>query len=261
MLLFFRSKTITCLQKNTPYGKLSVGKCHNVYMYRYKYNTSYHHKSRKARRTTKLAVVLSILMLGAGIYIVYDMYKQDSRTDAPVSQATSSTVQGASINLFRTEYFQFQTDSNWKEIPGETKSNKFVYRSFNGPLVEHDITIEVNPAPEVMALSKTTHVMPVQIESTGRLSIVDGPGDHCNKNVPKTEARVPLRVTQRQVNFICSIDAVIYQVQVGVVGGSTDMSITRPDGTKAVYRITYRNLKFTPDDNMIRNIITTFQAR
>lgn len=230
-------------------------------MYRYKYNKSYHHKSRRARRTTVLAVFFSIFVLGAAAYIAYDLYKGNSNKEEPVSQPAFSSVQGASINLFRTEYFQFQTDSSWKEVTSETKEKKYVYRSFKGPLVEHDITVEVNPAPEVVTLGRTNHVMPVQIEASGQLTIEDGAGDHCGKQVPKTAARLPQTVTQRQVTFTCSVDAVLYQVQVGVVGGTTDMIISRPDGTKATYRITYRNLKFTPDDAILRNIISTFQTR
>lgn len=242
-------------------GTLSVGKCHNIKMYRYKYNKSYHHKSRRARRTTVLAVLFSVLVVGAASYIVYDLIKQNTKKDTPTSQSTVSSVQGASINLFRTEYFQFQADSSWKEIVEESKNNKFVYRSYNGPLIEHDLQVEINPEPEIMPLARTTHVLPVEIASSGRFSVVDGAGSHCGTQVPKGTPELPLKVTQRQVSFICSVDAVIYQVQVGVVGGSTDLLITRSDGSKATYRITYRNLKFTPDDNMVRNLISTFQTR
>lgn len=170
-------------------------------------------------------------------------------------------MQGASINLFRTEYFQFQTDSSWKEVTSESKEKKYVYRSFNGPLVEHDITVEINPQPEPVTMVRTTHVLPVQLEANGTMTVTNGAGEHCGKLVPKTAARAPQQVTQRQVSFVCSVDAVLYQVRLGVVGGTTDMIMTRPDGTKATYRFTYRNLKFTPDDSMVRNIVSTFVTR
>lgn len=231
-------------------------------MYRYRYNTSYHHKSRRAKRTTKLAVFLSVLVFIAAAGIGYDLIKQYFRKDSPVSQAEYSTVEGASINLFRTEFFQFQTDRSWQEVPSESKPGKYVYRSFSGPLVEHDIVIEVNNTTEVaLPLVRTTRVMPVQLESNGRISPVDGAGEHCGAQLPKTTARVPLRVTQKQVSFVCSVDAVVYQVDVGVVGGTTSMSMVRPDGTRAVYHITYRNLKFTPSDEMLKAILGTFQTR
>lgn len=230
-------------------------------MYRYKYNKSYHHKSKRARRTTVFAVFVGITVIAGIGYIAYDIFKEVNKKDKPVSREVYSSVQGASINLFRTEYFQFQTDKTWQEVPSETRTGHFVYRSFKGPLVEHDIIVDINPAPEVTALSRTTRIMPVQIESDGRLTIVDGAGEHCGAQTPKTAAHVPVRITQKQVSFICSVDAVLYQVQVGVIGGTSEMLITRPSGAKATYRITYRNLKFTPDDSVLRNIITTFQAR
>jgi hypothetical protein len=232
-------------------------------MYRYKYNTSYHHKSKKARRVTVVAVIACIGVLVAGVYVGIDVYKQLTRKDTTESREVYSSVQGASINLFRTEYFQFQANKNWQEVPGEEKPGHFVYRSFNGPLVEHDMVIDVNSAAvEIVSLARTTRVLPVQIESNGKLSVVDGAGEHCGTLVPKTNTvKLPVRVTQKQVSFICSVDAVLYQVQVGVVGGDTKMVITRPNGAKASYQITYRNLKFTPDDAEIRSIVETFQAR
>jgi len=231
-------------------------------MYRYKYNKSYYHKSKHAKRTTALAIVASVVFLGAAGYIGYDVYRQLTRKDTPVSREVFSSVQGASINLFRTEYFQFQADKAWQEVPSETKPGHFVYRAFNGPLVEHDIVIDVNSKDnEILALAKTNRVVSVDIQSNGRLGIVDASDDHCKTHLPKDTPNTPLRVTQKQVSFICSPDSVLFQAQIGVVGGSTNMPITRPDGSKATYRITYRNLKFTPDMSVLRNILDTFQAR
>jgi hypothetical protein len=230
-------------------------------MYRYKYNTSYHHKSRKAKRTTVVATVVSLLVVIAIGLIGADIFYQAYHKQAPTSQPTYSSVQGASVNLFRTEYFQFQTNNTWKEVPSETKKDHFVYASFNGPLVEHDLTIDINKPQDIPANVHTTHVMPVQIESTGRLSIIAGAGEHCKTLMPKDSRPFPTLVTQKQVSFYCAVDNVLYEVKVGVVGGTTNMVMTRPDGTKATYTITYRNLQFTPSDTMLRSIVETFQAR
>ena len=231
-------------------------------MYRYKYNTSYHHKSRRARRSTVFASVFVLAVVGIAGYIIYDIIKQNSKANSVVSQPSFSSVQGASVNLFRTSYFQFQADDGWKEIPSESKEGHYVYRKFKGPLVEHDLVVDVNqPNKEVPALSRTNHVMAVEVDSTGRLNIVSGAGEHCNKQLPKETPNLPLQVTQKQVSFICNPDAVLYEVKLGVVGGSTQMQLPRPDGSRATYAITYRNLKFTPDDSVLRNIIDTFQTR
>ena len=231
-------------------------------MYRYKYNTSYHNKSKRARHVGVFAIVFSVVVVAGVGAVVAEIVLQKLRKQTPVSQATYSSVQGSSINLFRTEYYQFQTDNSWREVPSETKKNHFVYASYKGPLVEHDLTIDINDTTKIPdALSRTTNIMPVQIEANGRLTIVAGVGEHCKNALPKNTPNLPIWVTQKQVKFLCTPDAVLYQVQVGVIGGGTSMKITRPDGSKASYSITYRNLRFTPDDNMLRQLIDGFQAR
>ncbi len=231
-------------------------------MYRYKYNTSYHHKSRRARRSTVLAAALIVVTLGGAIYIAIDTYIQSTKKQAATSQPTFSSVQGASVNLFRTEYFQFQADDNWKEIPTETTKGHYVYRSYKGPLVEHDIVIDVNSnKEEALSNVRTNHVMPVEIDSTGKFNIVSGAGEHCRVPLPKNTPNLPLIVTQKQVTFACSPDSVLYEVKLGVVGGNTKMQMPRPDGSRATYNITYRNLKFTSDDIALRGIAETFQTR
>lgn len=231
-------------------------------MYRYKYNTSYHHKSRRARRSTILAGTIVVAVIGVGAYIAIDTFWQSTKKQNAVSQPTYSSVQGASINLFRTEFFQFQADDNWKEMPSETTKGHYVYRSFKGPLVEHDLVIDVNGTKvEALPNVRTNHVMPVEIDSTGKLNVIAGAGEHCKAVVPKDKPTIPLIVTQKQVTFACSPDAVLYEVKTGVVGGTTEMKMPRPDGSRATYVITYRNLKFTPDDTILRNIADTFQTR
>jgi hypothetical protein len=231
-------------------------------MYRYKYNKSYHHKSQRARKTGVLAIVASLFVLAGIGYVARDVYKQLGSKQAPVSQATYSSVQGASINLFKTEFFQFQAGDSWKEATTETKDGHYVYRSFKGTLVERDLIIDINKtAPEVPALVRTTRVMPVNVESDGRLSIVEGAGEHCKTQMPKNAPLLPTKITAREVSFICTPDAVIYQVLIGVVGGTTNIAIPRPSGTKATYTIQYRDLTVSPNDNQLRNIISTFQSR
>ena len=231
-------------------------------MYRYKYNTSYHHKSRRARRSTVIAGALFLLTIGAAAFIAIDTFMQASKKHDATSQPTFSSVQGAAVNLFRTEYFQFQADNNWKEIPNETTKGRYVYRSYKGPLVEHDIVIEVNSSKdEALPNIRTNHVMPVEIDSTGKFNIISGAGEHCKVLLPKGTPNLGLIVTQKQVTFPCSPDSVLYEAKLGVVGGTTKMQMPRPDGTRATYVITYRNLKFTPDDSMLRNIVETFQTR
>lgn len=230
-------------------------------MYRYKYNTSYNHKSRRASRATFLAGFVATLVVAGVGYIVYDLIKHRN-IEQPVSQTSFSSVQGASVNIFRTPYYQFQASDSWKEVPSESKENRYVYRSYKGPLVERDLVININRGSgEVVPLVRTTRVLPVNTNGEGRL-LADGTADkHCKDSMPKNAANIPTQVTQRKVTFICTPDAIVYQVEVGLIGGSTNMLLTRPDGSKASYSITYRDLTFNSSDADLRNIVQTFQTR
>lgn len=231
-------------------------------MYRYKYDKSYHHKSRKAHRRVILAGFFATTVLGIGGYIAYDVFRQIYDKQAPVSTANHSSVQGTSINLFTTPYFQFQTDDSWKEVGAEQKEGHYVYRSFKGTLVVRDLTIDVNKkTPDTTALVRTTHVYPTIVDPSGQLIAQGGAGDHCKTLMPKNAPKVPTEVKQRQVTFTCTPDASLYQAVVGVIGGTNNIKLPRPDGTSANYSITYRDVTITPTEAPLKAIIETFQTR
>lgn len=231
-------------------------------MYRYKYDKSYHHKSRKARHRIVLAVAASTFVVAIAGYIGFDLISQKFNKQAPISRTTYSSVQGASVNLFSTSYFQFQADDSWKEVTNEQKEGRYVYRSYKDTLVVRDITVEVNKkTPETLPLVRTTHIYPVTVDPSGRLLSQGGAGDHCKTLMPKNSPALPTIVKQRQVSFVCTPDAVVYQVVVGVIGGSSNFELPRPDGTKASYTITFRDLTISPTDVALKSIIDSFQTR
>jgi hypothetical protein len=231
-------------------------------MYRYKYDKSYHQRSRKAHRRVVLAVAVTTFVVGLAGYVTYDFIRQMLSKEAPVSNATYSSVQGATVNLFSTPYFQFQTDDTWKEVTAEQKAGHYVYRSFKDGLVLRDITVDVNKKdPVPLALSRTNHVYPVTVDKMGRLIAQGGAGDHCKTLLPKNTPAVPTIVKQRQISFPCTPDSTLYQVAVGVIGGDTNIRMPRPDGSKATYVITYRDLTISPTDAALRNILASFQTK
>lgn len=231
-------------------------------MYRYKYNTSYHQKSRKAHRVGVMAFIVSSVVVVIIAIIAVDLVRQVFSKQAPTSQATYSSVQGDSVNLFRSPYFQFQVNDSWKEANTESHDGHYVYRSYKNGLVERDLTIDINNTkPETLALVRTTHVLPVSIDVSGRLIPQGDSGEHCSTLMPKNAPALPTQVTQHQVRFVCTPDAVLYQVVVGVVGGGTNMTLPRPNGSKAVYTITYRDLTVRPTDAQLRSIVQSFQPR
>lgn len=231
-------------------------------MYRYKYDKSYHHKSRKARHGVFLASVVTIIAIGAAGFIGYDVLHQTYNKQAPQSRTNYSSVQGDSVNQFSSPYFQFQTNDKWKEATNEEREGHYVYRSYKGTLVEHDLVIDINnKTPVAVPNVRTTNVYPVTIDPSGRLIAQGGAGDHCKTLMPKNSPNVPTLVKERQVSFVCTPDAILYQVVVGLVGGTTDIPIPRPSGGSAVYTIVYRDLTISPTEADLRGIIESFQTR
>ncbi|NBU33135.1 hypothetical protein EB118_01495 [bacterium] len=231
-------------------------------MSKYKYNSSGFGKRSRSKRSTFFVILLAFVTIGIVLAIALDIRGQSAKKQEVISKLINSSVQGVSVNNFKTEYFQFQTDSTWSAVASESTKTHFVYRSFKGPLVQHDLSIDVNDfKEEVLQNIRTNRVLPVEVDSTGKLNIISSAGEHCKTALPKGAPTLPFSVVQKQVSFVCNPDSVLYEVRIGVVNGTTRMQLPRPDGTKALYSITYRNLKYSPDDVMLQNVIETFQTR
>ncbi len=206
--------------------------------------------------------MVTVVTLSGVAFIGYDTYKSLNNKQQPVSKPQYSSVKGASINLFKTKYFQFQANDKWKEVTTETKEGHYVYRGFNGALVERDLVIDINKTTEEVApLVRTTRVMPIEVIDDGHIRVVEGAGEHCSAALPKNAPLNPTKITSKNVSFICTPDAVVYQVSIGLVKGTTTFPLLRPGGVKATYTITYRDLTVAPNDTQLRDIVSTFQTR
>lgn len=193
-----------------------------------------------------------------GLFVLVDSMRERNLADAP-SDPTAATSANFSptTQIFNNQYFQFQTDSSWKQVPAETTSTRFVYRSFRGTLVEHELYIYVNDQAPV---ADTTRVLPVEIGPNSQL-IASKISDHCKTALPPNS---PLKIQNMKlsdVEFMCNPDATNYSVSVGLKGGSAPMKIMRPNGTVATYGIIYRNVTATPGDQELQEIISAFQIR
>lgn len=172
-----------------------------------------------------------------------------------VSVESTSSVQSATINLFRTPYFQFQADRSWVEVPEVSTPTKFIYRSSNGPLLEHQLTVYVNERPP--AKLAATHVYTVALDGR-KFSEVHPADKHCNSET-KGLNNEPKVITYNEVTFNCDLGSSTFSSFVGLQGGTNEMAITRPNGEQAVYSIVYDDLTFSPSPNQINSIMKTFQ--
>ncbi|MCA9324404.1 hypothetical protein KC992_04880 [Candidatus Saccharibacteria bacterium] len=224
----------------------------------YHHTVNAYHKSKRARRLKKFSIasVVLVFVISAGVGIDWLITKYRPQ-DSIQSVESTATVQSSTINIFRNQYFQFQADRTWVEVPEQSTDTKFVFSSLNGPLVEHQLTVYVNePAPAKLA---ATRVLPVEL-NRGRFKQIASIDKHCNNDESglKNEPKV---ITFNQVTFNCDMGSNVYKVFVGIIGGTNSIAAIRPDGSTATYTIVYDDLRYIPSANQIESIVETFQIR
>lgn len=224
---------------------------------KYDYNVSLHRKKRFLKRAYILFVFILLLFMAGAAVIKIDNYLDKNRNDpkATTSQQTTSYF-NPTTQIFRTPYFQFQTNKNWAEVPAESEPNKFVYRSQRGTLVEHDMTVYIGNAPADL---QATHVLPVKLKNNKQELAAGSVSDHCKIAAGAT---VPQKMVQfKGVSFLCDVDTNQYNVFAGVAGGTPQLSMKRPDGKVQTYTIFYRNVTAKPESAQFIEIINSFQTR
>lgn len=228
-------------------------------MSRYQYKTSYHHKRVQARKFRLAAFIAVFLVLALTGFVIFDRVRDAANDEKPESQATVSAVEGATTTLFSTEFFQFQADKTWVEVPEASAPNKFVYKSKNGPIVQHQLVVYVGepPAKEVIG----TRVMPVEVSGTGQFAVSGSVSEHCRKSVAENARNEPQLTKYLQVTFTCDVGNTNYRVLVGLVGGAATIPMPRPDGTTQRYTIIYDDVTAYPSANKIEPIVSTFRTR
>jgi hypothetical protein len=227
-------------------------------MKRYYHQSNYSRHQRTIQRLKiTLLVVFGIALLG-GLALGVDYYRhQFSQKNQKATTTETNGYYSAPVQIFRTPYFQFQTDNSWSEITNESQSNVFVYRGMSQHLVEHELTVYVNIPLENLT---ATHVLPVNLSSTGQLLSLPV-SDKCEKAFKGTETKTIKSVIMHEVTFVCDPHDSSYRVVVGTVKGGPHMKLHRPDGTTATYTIVYRNITALPDASQLQQIVNSFQTR
>lgn len=224
---------------------------------RYYYKISSHSKKRYLRRVYIFIAVLLSITLAIFAYIKIDAYLQKNQ-NAPSATTTEKTTGyfAPTTKIFRTQYFQFQSDDSWVEMPAESSSTEYVYRGFRNNLIEQELIIYVGVIPSNLS---GTRVLPVSIKEDKQFSI-NQVSDHCNK---ATGGPIigQAQVSFQDVTMLCDVDGTQYQVLVGLIGGTTNLTLSRPDGTNEVYAIYYKNVKASPDSIQFSQIVSSFQTR
>jgi hypothetical protein len=235
--------------------------------YHHKVNT--HHRAKRAKKVSKVAAVFVGVFALAMAWIGVDYLLTRLQNDTAVSVETSSTVQAAQINVFKTEYYRFQADSSWREVTDElTFDNsgdrkQYLYRRFDGNFIEHELFITINqPAGyTILRHNEPTRVLPVDIDAEGRIIAQEVVSDTCasiqDKENPDKTAR---RLEMSGVDFYCNPDKQNdFVVAIGQSGGSESLPIKTAQGLEATMTITYRNITVTPDARQLQLILSNFK--
>lgn len=223
-----------------------------------RYNQHFNYRKRKRfLHHLRLVFILFVLfVIAAGAYILRDNLASSNFN--PSEQTTSSQTTSyvaPSVRVFRSPYFQFQANRTWTEDSNSSHNGRYVYKSFRSGLIEHELIIYVNNPPGDLSVTRVLAALPSGNYGLKPLKV----SEHCGKSFNFSGSQ--RTVNLEQVTFNCFRDDTRYTVLVGVPGGTTNISLPRPDGSSAAYTIYYSNVTATPDSVQIEEIMNSFQTR
>lgn len=224
---------------------------------KYDYQISPHKKKKYLKKVYFFIIFIFVFFALGAAAIRVDSYIQNKK-NTPDQTTTEKTTAyfASSTKIFRTQYFQFQAQNNWTEIPAESTDNKFVYRGQNKSLIEEELVVYVDDIPDNLA---ATRILPVSLSDEGHM-IPSEVTDHCNESVGGFKSNDKI-IMYKKVKVNCDIDNTQYNVLIGLSGGTTEINLIRPDSTKTKYTLYYRNVKAVPDASGLIDIVKSFQAR
>lgn len=223
---------------------------------KYKTHVNYHRRKRLFKKLLLLAVlIIGVGGFFGGKYIISNYFQEETiLTDAPVENVGFFAP---STQIFRSPYFQLQANKSWAQDLNASTTNKFIYRSYNGPLIEQEVIIYVNDIPNDIVVTRT---LPVKVNETSKSLSLLPVSEACGKNLPDKK-RLVQQATVNGVMVKCNVDDNNYTLLVGVVGGTTSFNMMRPDGSTAKYAIYYRDVTANPGSLALEELLKTFQTR
>lgn len=225
---------------------------------KYHHQISLHRRRKYLKRVYIFFIILAVI---AGLIVLAIRVDSYLRNSANTQEATTteqkSTYFTSGNKIFTTDYFYFQAPKNWVEISSESTDAKFVYRGLNDPIVDDELIIYVNDIPGNLS---ATRLLPVNLRAGGQELSSGSLSDHC-KEASSDDNIDEKVVTYKKVTLNCDIDNTQFNVLVGEVGGSTRVTLNRPDGSSADYSILYRNVEAVADASDLVQIMQSFQTR
>jgi hypothetical protein len=223
-----------------------------------RYNQHYSHRKRRhfLGFLRLLSMLVVVVVLAGVIYLVKEnLASSNYNSTEQTTSAPKASYVAPSVEVFRTPYFQFQANDNWAEDSQASGNGKYVYKSLRSNLIEHQLVIYVNNQPDDLAVTRVLVVAP---DGEGGLKIAKL-SEHCSKSGNFAGSKRVISVDQVSVN--CFRDDTRYTVLAGISGGTTNMSLPRPDDSQAAYTIYYSNVTAYPDAVQFQEIMNSFQTR
>jgi len=212
-------------------------------------------KHKNTWMTFRVVFFTIILLVPVIIYIIV--------TTLPPSPVTGKTIDKGFFDpylTFETEWFTFRTAKNWEAVPELSKADQYyTYREKNGANPQGLLQIFVGGTKPPVTDSFYTNVVPVTVNDVDL--DVGEIADDCSTLLPKTGNINNTVVNQEDVSFTCWANGTIDYVVAGQKGGTHELQMTRRDGSKGTYIISYRNLAFTPGLEVFPTVLRTFQSR
>ena len=227
----------------------------------YHHSDALHRHTKRARKARVVAVVISIFVALATLFVFVDwMLGRLSNNDTVVSSEINSTVQAASIDVYRTEYFQFQAPSDWILAANQSNDKKFVYlkQSDNSP---QRIIVYVDRVPANRESDhQITNVIPVEYGELGSFTKIGEVSDHCQNGRPEGLKGDPYRGEYKSVSFVCTPDSRQYNVIVGEYDKDEAIEVSLKDGRQITLTILYSDLSAYPGNGDLMNILSSFRT-
>ncbi len=222
---------------------------------KYNRHSSFHHRTRRQHRYVFAVIVVGFILLAVGIFEGYKTINRiDYNPDDQTTSEASTTTIVAKDQTFQTPYFQFTAGRSWVADAGASGNGVYVYRSMRSKLLEHQLTVYVNSPPPKL---EVTRVLPITIEKNA--ITIGAVSEHCGKVTGYNRQLTTTIVSG--VTISCFGDDTKYSVLAGLVGGTPQMNLSRPDGSMATYTIYYSNVTAMPDAAQFSEIMQTFRTR
>lgn len=226
---------------------------------KYTYRKRVFKDSRYHARKWLVVACLLILLIGSGVWYVYQNTKQANKNDSGVTSGVQTQIISDNSIIYTTAYFKFQdTGAKWVREPDQHNNpNIFIYDKFSGQTLLGEMIFYINQ--EANTLNGFTRVLPVRLVNDNSFEVT-GVSDPCVSQYAPNEAKFPKTIKFNGALMKCNPTTGLYTVIVSQIGGDYHLRLERSNGSPIQFEITLSLNGLDPSTVNFREIINSFQA-